>query len=101
MVMKLATTDNRVLMAIRGIASVGGTFAVVQGFDLVYNNSQTPLTTGGAMLTGNVKVIQYDVDGNIIAYRQTDNHIVKEGMELIMAQVFRVPFLDRKSTRLN
>src|SRR3972149_3302283 len=89
MIMKLVTTDNRVLMAMLVIASVGGTFAVVQGFDLVYNNSQTPLTTGGAMLTGNVKVIQYDVDGNIIAYRQTDNHIVKEGMELIMAQVFR------------
>lgn len=89
MIMKLVTTDNRVLMAILVIASIGGTFAVVQGFDLVNYNSQTPSATGGAMLTGNVKVFQYDKDGNIIAYRQTDNHIVKEGMEIIMAQVFR------------
>ena len=88
MVMKIVTTDNRVLMAILVIASIGGTFAVVQGFDLVNYNSQTPLATGGTILTGNVKVIQYDEAGNIIAYRQTDNHIVKEGMELIMAQVF-------------
>jgi len=86
--MKLVTTDNRVLMAILVIASIGGTFAVVQGFDLVNYNSQTPLATGGAQLTGNVKVFQYDKDGNIIAYRQSDNHIVKEGMEIIMAQVF-------------
>ena len=88
MIMKIVMTNNRVLMAILVIASIGGTFAVVQGFDLVNNNSQTQLSTGGAMLTGNVKVIQYDENGNIIAYRQTDNHIVKEGMEVIMAQVF-------------
>jgi hypothetical protein len=89
MVMKLEMTNNRVLMAILVIASVGGTFAVAQGFDLFNYNSQTPFATGGALLTGNVKVIQYDEDGNIVAYRQTDNHIVKEGMEIIMAQVFR------------
>lgn len=88
MIMKIVTTDNRVLMAILVIASIGGTLAVVQGFDLVNYNSQNPLSTGGAMLTGNVKVIQYDENGNIKAYRQTDNHIVKEGMEVIMAQVF-------------
>ena len=88
MIMKLEMTNNRVLMAILVIASVGGTYAVVQGFDLVNLNSQTPLAPGGAMLTGNVKVIQYDETGNIVAYRQSDNHIVKEGMEIIMAQVF-------------
>jgi len=86
--MKLVTTDNRVLMAILVIASVGGTFAVVQGFDLVNYNPQTSLSQGGAMLAGNVKVIQYDENGNIKAYRQTDNHIVKEGMEIIMARLF-------------
>ncbi|MGQ0792145.1 MAG: hypothetical protein ACT4NJ_08005 [Nitrosopumilaceae archaeon] len=42
----------------------------------------------GALLTGNVKVTQFDGDGNIIAYRQSDNHIVRSGMEIIMAQVF-------------
>lgn len=87
--MKLEMTDNRVLMAILVIASIGGTYTVIQGFDLVNLNSQTPLDAGGAMLTGHVKVTQIDGDGNIIAYRQSDNHIVKEGMEIIMAQVFR------------
>jgi len=87
--MKIVMTDNRVLMAILVIASIGGTYAVVQGFDLTTLASQSSLNTGGAFLTGNVKVIQYDADGNIIAYRQSDNHIVKEGMEIIMAQVFR------------
>jgi hypothetical protein len=86
--MKSVMTDKRVLMAILVIASIGGTFAVVQGYGLVNYDSQTPLSTGGAMLTGNVKVIQYDGTGNIIAYRQSDNHIVKTGMEIIMAQVF-------------
>ena len=89
MIMKLAMTDSRVLIAILVIASVGGTYTVIQGFDLVNLNSQTPLGAGGAMLTGHVKVTQFDGDGNIIAYRQSDNHIVKEGMEIIMAQVFR------------
>ena len=42
----------------------------------------------GLFLTGNVKVTHFDGDGNIIGYRQTGNHIVAEGMELIMRQVF-------------
>jgi len=89
MIMKMIVTDTRVLMAILVIASVGGTLALVQGFNLV-NTSQSQTSLGGPMLlTGNVKVFQYDENGNIIAYRQTDNHIVKEGMELIMGQLFR------------
>src|SRR3990172_1831625 len=87
--MKLVITDNRVLMTILVIASVGGTLAAVQGgIGLINIDSQTPLSPGGSMLTGNIKVIQYDENGNIKAYRQTDNHIVKEGMEVIMARVF-------------
>ena len=90
MIMKFVTTDNRVLMAILVIASIGGTLAAVQGFGLVNYHPQNQLPgEGAAMLTGNVKVFQYDKDGNIIAYRQSDNHIVKDGMEIIMAQVFR------------
>ena len=84
--MKIVTSDIRVLMITLIVASIGGTLAIVQGLNLY--DSQTPLTTGGAMLSGNVKVIQYDESGNIIAYRQTDNHILLNGMELIMAQVF-------------
>jgi len=40
------------------------------------------------MLTGNVKVTQLDGDGNTIALRQSDNHIVGQGMEMIISQVF-------------
>jgi len=86
--MKTIMTDHRILMAILVIASVGGTFAVIQGSDLINPNSQSSLSTSTPFITGNVKVIQFDENGNIKAYRQTDNHIVKEGMELIMARVF-------------
>jgi hypothetical protein len=68
------------------IASVGATLTLTQGFDLVsYNEKSSPQ---GALLTGNVKVTQFDKDGNIIAYRQSDNHIVETGMQTIMGQVF-------------
>ena len=68
------------------IASVGATLALTQGFDLVsYNEKSSPQ---GALLTGNVKVTQFDKDGNIIAYRQSENHIVETGMQTIMGQVF-------------
>ena len=67
------------------IASVGGTFTIVQSLDLDY---ESPTQSQGALLVGNVKVTQFDGAGNIIAYRQGDNHIVRQGMEVIMAQVF-------------
>jgi hypothetical protein len=77
---------------------VGGTFAIMQILDLDNVSTSKPQ---GALLTGNVKVTQFDGDGNIIAYRQSDNHIVMSGMETIMAQVFgdmnstaRMPNLD-------
>jgi len=41
-----------------------------------------------AMLTGNVEVVKRDGAGNIVAYRQGDNHIVLGGMEIISRQVF-------------
>jgi len=43
---------------------------------------------GAMMLTGSVKVTQFDGDGNTIALRQSDNHIVGQGMEMIISQVF-------------
>ncbi|MEX0639710.1 MAG: hypothetical protein WEB28_00410 [Nitrosopumilaceae archaeon] len=86
MIMKIPTTDTRVLMLILVIGSIGGTFAIVQGLDLV--SEKSPSMGGATMLAGNVKVTQFGPDGNVIAYRQTDNHIVKQGMEVIMSQVF-------------
>jgi len=82
MVMKLTTTNIVVIMSALIVLSAGTTFAFTQG--LVDNNSRL----SGALFTGNVKVTQYDGAGNIIAYRQSDNHIVAQGMELIMRQVF-------------
>ena len=84
--MKFVTTNTRVLILALVIASVSGTFAITQIFDL--DSISASRNHQGALLTGNVKVTQFDGDGNIIAYRQSDNHIVKSGMELIMAQVF-------------
>ena len=69
------------------IASVGGTFAITQILN-VDNVSTSNQQRGGALLTGSVKVTQFDGNGNIIAYRQSDNHIVRHGMELIMSQLF-------------
>src|SRR3972149_4291208 len=82
MVMKLTTTNIVVIMSALIVLSAGTTFAFTQG--LVDNNSRP----SGALFTGNVKATQYDGDGNIIAYRQSDNHIVAEGMELIMINMF-------------
>src|SRR3989304_3180192 len=82
MVMKLTTTNIVVIMSALIVLSAGTTFAFTQG--LVDNNSRL----SGALFTGNVKLTQYDGAGNIIAYRQSDNHIVAEGMELIMTNVF-------------
>ena len=80
--MKLTTTNIVVIMSALIVISAGTTFAFTQG--LVDNNSRL----SGALFAGNVKVTQYDGDGNIIAYRQSDNHIVAQGMELIMRNVF-------------
>ena len=46
------------------------------------------ISTSGALMTGNVEVVKRDGAGNIVAYRQGDNHIVLGGMELIARQVF-------------
>ena len=85
--MKFVKADNRVLMLMLLIGAIGGTFAIVQGLDLDYDY-KSPSVGAGSMLTGNVQVTQFGPDGSIIAYRQSDNHIVEQGMEIIMSQVF-------------
>ncbi|HXV65806.1 MAG TPA: hypothetical protein VD731_01080 [Nitrosopumilaceae archaeon] len=85
--MKITMTHNQVLMITLVIASIGGTYAISTGFDLTLDSTGKSAPSG-ALLTGNVKVTQYDESGNIIAYRQSDNHIVFHGMEIIMGQVF-------------
>jgi hypothetical protein len=81
MLMNLSKTNIGFIMVAIVAISVGSTYALT-------NNFAELSAPAGALLTGNVKVTQYDGDGNIVAFRQTDNHIVAKGMELIMRQVF-------------
>jgi len=73
-------THTRVLMLTLVIASIAGTYAITTGFDLTLDSASNSAPSG-ALLTGNVKVTHYDEDGNVIGYRQSDNHIVFHGME--------------------
>ncbi len=69
-------------MAVLVVVSVGTTYAITQS--IVDHTNGAP----GALMTGNVKITQFDGEGNIIAYRQTSNNIVDTGMDLIIRQVF-------------
>ena len=80
--MKFTITNIAVMMIAIVAISAGTTYAFTQG--IIDSNSRP----SGALLTANVKVTQYDGEGNIKAYRQTDNHIVFNGMEMIMGQLF-------------
>jgi len=80
-------TNTRVIMATLVIAAIGGTFAFSQTIDLFGYDTPSP-TGAAAFIVGNVKVTQFDGDGNVIAYRHGSNHIVETGMEVIMGQIF-------------
>ena len=65
----------------------------VSGVSLFFNFDEyfapdNKISKTGAMLVGNVEVVKRDGAGNIVAYRQGDNHIVLGGMEIIARQVF-------------
>jgi len=80
--MNVSKTNIGLMMAAFVAVAIGSTYALTADFYDYDTASQ------GLFLTGNVKVTHYDGDGNILAYRQTGNHIVAQGMELIMRQVF-------------
>lgn len=83
--MKAILKNTQVLMTILVIASIGVTLTFAQGNQLFAPEKSTPQ---GALLSGNVKVTQYDGEGNIIAYRQSENHIVETGMQMLFGQLF-------------
>ena len=85
MIMKLTLKNTQVLMTILVIASIGGTLALTQESQLFVQEKSAPQ---GALFTGNVKVTQFDGNGNIIAYRQSENHIVETGMQILFGQLF-------------
>ena len=50
--------------------------------------SSNSVSKSGALMVTNVEAVLKDEAGNIIAYRQGDNHIVSSGMVLLAQQVF-------------
>jgi len=83
--MKLTTANIAVIMvAIVGI-SAASTYAITTE---VADFGKTNPANGAMMMAGNVKITHFDGEGNVLAYRQTSNHIVGQGMEMIISQVF-------------
>lgn len=73
------------MLAIVAISGV----SIFLNFDEIFTpDTDNSKVAGGALMVGNVEVVQKDEAGNIVAYRQGDNHIVLGGMELIARQVF-------------
>jgi len=82
---KLATNTGVIMLAIIAVSGVSILFNFEEIFTL---DNETSKAGTGSLLVGNVEVVQRDDTGNIIAYRQGDNHIVLGGMEIIARQVF-------------
>ena len=81
---KLATNTGVIMLAIVAVSGVSLFF----NFDEIFAPDSKLLKTSGSYMVGNIEVIQRDGSGNIIAYRQGDNHIVLGGREIISRQVF-------------
>jgi len=84
--MKELATNTRVIML--AIIAVSGVAIFLNFDELIASDSNTLTTATGSLLVGNVEVVKTDGAGNIVAYRQGDNHIVLTGMEIIARQVF-------------
>jgi len=63
---------------------VGGTYFGLQQT----NELSTNLSTSSGMMMGHVTATAINADGEIYAYRQSDNAIVEGGMEMIASQLF-------------
>ena len=61
---------------------VSGTYFGLQ------QTNEANLSSSTGMIMGHVTAIAVDGEGNIYAYRQSDNAIVEGGMEMIASQVF-------------
>jgi len=65
--------------------SVGFTYVTVTG---IHQDVELDRVSTGSLLNGNVMVRVFDEDGSVKAFRQTDNHIVVTGMEILASQLF-------------
>lgn len=63
--------------------SVSGTYFGVQQF-----GDESPMATSSARMVGHVEAIVYGPDGEIKAYRQGDNAIVVNGMDMLADGLF-------------
>lgn len=81
---KLATNTGVIMLAIIAVSGV----SIFFNFDEIFAPDNQIKKTSGALMLTNVEVVKRDGSGNIVAYRQGDNHIVLGGMELIARQVF-------------
>ena len=82
---KLATNTGVIMLAIIAVSGV----SIFFNFDEIFApDNKASKTIAGSLIVGNVEVVKRDGSGNIVAYRQGDNHIVLGGMEIIARQVF-------------
>ena len=73
-----------VLLGIVAISS-GGAYAVMQ-------NTQAPtLQAESGHVLGHIQMVLTDADGNVKAYRQTDNLVVTEGRNTVSDLTFPIP----------
>ena len=77
------TTKTVTLIALTLAAiSSGGAFAIMQ-------DDQPPqITDDGTKIFGHLEIVARDADGNIKAYRQTDNLVVTNGLEAAAERLF-------------
>jgi len=81
--MKLVSWNIGLAMVSLVAISVFGTYAVLQETQI------QPSSIGTASaIQGHVTLIQYDDEGNIKAYRQADNAIVQNGMDILADRLF-------------
>lgn len=72
-------------IALAAIVSVGGAFALTQT-----GSTATGLQTDGMKTLGHVALVVYGPDGNIKAYRQTDNQVTTTGDNATVNKLFGV-----------
>jgi len=82
--MKNSPKNIGLLMVTIVAISVGLTYVTVGGVPEVTLDK----VATGSLFTGNVQVRLMDANGDVKAFRQTDNHITVTGMEILASQLF-------------
>jgi len=83
--MKNSPKNIGLLMVTLIAISVGFTYVTVTG---IHQDVELDRVSSGSLLNGNVLVRVFDEAGAVKAFRQTDNHIVVSGMEILASQLF-------------